>query len=132
MSVPYDVIVNDEVRTMKVKNKTEAVKIADRLRARERASVRVITERGTEVYSKPAPRHINQSPKYSRVVPLPRGVKPPKNALRVAYVRPRRNGAILHDAKTGKYRIMQLDTGKMLDELFDTAAQAGDRLKDGV
>jgi hypothetical protein len=52
--------------------------------------------------------------------------------MRVAYVRPRQNGAILHDAKTGKYYIMKLDTGERLDETFDTAGGAGDRLSRGI
>jgi hypothetical protein len=84
------------------------------------------------VYERPAPKRIRQSPKYSRVVPLPDGVKPPSDAYRVAYVRPRAGGAILHSREDGKYRIMRLDTGKLLPEEYTTAGGAGDALSRGI
>ena len=127
----YNVFVNDE-QVAHLRNKQDAVDIAKRRRLRERAAVRVETERGTVIFEQAAPKRINQSPKYSRVVPLPRGAAPAPKGMRVAYVRPRKGGAILHDATTGKYRIMKLDTGEQLDQEFSTAAQAGDRLTHGV
>jgi hypothetical protein len=126
----YDVIVGGEPR-LHLNNKADAIKKAVRTRIRERAAVKVVTARGTVVFEKPAPKAIRQSPKYSRVVPLPEGVKAPKG-MRVAYVRPRSNGAILHDGKDRVYRIMKLDTGEVLKSEYHTAGEAGDVLTKGV
>jgi len=76
-------------------------------------------------------KHINQIPKYTRVVPLPDGVKPP-NGMRVAYVRPRYNGAILHDPNAGNYAIMELSSGRLLTRRYPTTAKAGARVESGV
>lgn len=131
MSTTYEVVVDSTVRERR-SHKSAAVKLASKLRVRERAPVRVMTSKGNIVWERPAPKHINQSPKYTRVVRLPAGVRPPANGLRVAYVRPRSNGAICYDATAGVYRIMRLDTGEFLDEEFPTCSTAGDRLKQGI
>lgn len=129
-STMYEIVVGHEVRD-RCSRKSKAVLTASKLRLKERADVEVVTNHGTVVWERLAPKHINQSPKYSRTVRLPAGVTPPRG-LRVAYVRPRRNGAIVHDAVSGIYRIMRLDTGEFLTEEFPTTTQAGERLKLGV
>jgi hypothetical protein len=127
----YAVLVNDEVREQ-TRDKTTAIKDATRFRNKERVNVKVATARGTIVFERPAPKKIRQSPKYSRVVRLPAGVTPPPSGYRVAYVRPRADGAILHSRQDGKYRIMRLSTGELLSTEYSTAGEAGDTLKRGI
>lgn len=126
----YSVIVGGE-DVAEVTKKQDAINMANRERNKQRAAVKVVTNNGTVILERPAPKRINQSPRYSRVVPLPTDVKVPEG-MRVAYVRKRRNGAILHDAETGKYSIMDITTGTQLRERFETARDAGQRLKQGV
>lgn len=111
--------------------KATAVEAARDFRRESGEGVVVKTNAGTEVFKQLAKKHIKMSPKYTRVVELPEGFEVPEG-MRAAYVRPRRNGVILHDAETGEYRIQKLDTGELLDEVFEVTREAGARLKQGV
>lgn len=125
-------LAGDKVEDLATKSKkSTAVDVARTERKQSGAHVRVVTGTGTVVFEQEAKKAIKMSPKYTRVCDVPEGVKVPKG-LRVAYVRPRRNGAILHDAETGEYKIMKLDTGELLDETFEVTRDAGARLKAGV
>lgn len=130
----YHVILDGETVEDGLVKKAEATKYADRLRITQRGAVQVVTDAGRVVYDKPAPKHINQSPKYTKRVQLPPGVSIPKGK-RPAYIRPRRGGVILHDDRlpAGEaYTIFNLKTRAELDEHFGTAAEAGRRLSEGV
>lgn len=115
-------------------HKSKKATAVDAARAHRKESgegVRVKTNAGTTVFEQNAKKTIKMSPRYTRVVELPEGVQAP-NGLRVAYVRPRRNGAVLHDAEAQEYRILNLATGEVLDEVFETTRDAGAFLKAGV
>ncbi len=124
----YKVFAGEELVATKSKKAT-AVELARAERKSRNAGVRVETGTGTVVFEAAAPKKIKMTPKYQRVVDLPEGVEAP-DGMRVAYVRPRRNGAILHDGDT--YRIMALDSGDLLEDEFETTREAGARLKEGV
>lgn len=130
-STKYTVFVNDVALEGTKSKRQTAVDLARAERKAQNAAVRVETDKGTVVFEMPAPKKIKMSPQYTRVVDLPEGVKVPEGK-RVAYFRPRRNGAILHDAETGEYSILNVTTGEELDEVFETTRDAGARLKLGV
>lgn len=111
--------------------KATAVEVAREHRKATGEGVRVRTSTGTVVHEQFAKKSIKMSPKYTRTVELPEGFQVPEG-MRPAYVRPRRNGVILHDAESGEYRIQKLDTGELLDETFEVTREAGARLKQGV
>lgn len=111
--------------------KATAVEVARAFRKESGEGVVVKTDAGTEVFKQLAKKHIKMSPKYTRVVDLPEGFEIPEG-MRPCYVRPRRNGVILHDPESGEYHIQKLDTGELLDETFPVTREAGARLKQGV
>jgi hypothetical protein len=115
--------------TKSKKGNAVAEATAARKAAKNRLHVQVLTGNGKVVHDAPAQKHIKMTPRFQRVVPLPDGVTAP-DGFRVAYVRPRRNGAILHDGET--YRIMALDTGELLEDEFEVTRDAGRRLNSGV
>lgn len=125
----YKIFANDELVGTKSKKQT-ATELAKAERKARNAGVRVETGTGTVVFEMAAPKKIKMTPKYQRVQDLPEGVTVP-DGFRVAYVRPRRNGAILHNPEEG-YRIMALDSGELLEDEFETTREAGARLKEGV
>lgn len=125
----YTVFVNDVALEGTKSKKQTAVDLARAERKAQQAAVRVETQAGNVVFEMPAPKKIKMSPQYTRVVDLPEGVEVP-DGKRVAYFRPRRNGAILHDGEV--YTILNVTTGEELDEVFETTRDAGNRLKLGV
>jgi hypothetical protein len=121
----YNVLANGEIVTTKVK-KTEAIEFATAHRNEHRVAVEVITTKGTPVFHLEAPKKIKMSPRYSRVVELPKGVHPPKGK-RVGYYRPRVGLAVLHDpkAETEPYSLFDVTVGVELPERFATTRDAG-------
>lgn len=111
--------------------KQTAVELARAERKQTGDHVVVRTDAGHVAFEQKAKKAIKMSPKYTRLVDLPENVTVPEG-LRPCYVRPRRNGAILHDAESGEYRIMRLSDGELLDETFEVTREAGARLKAGV
>lgn len=128
---------NDELVVVKSKRAT-AVEVARQVRKDEGVGVRVVTGAGNEVFALAAPRKINMSPKYTRVVGLPEGVEAPEGA-RVAYVRPKRGLALLDliDSEAGdddenRYGVLVLATSTLEDERYATTRDGGARLREGV
>lgn len=122
----------NELKELGTKSKkATAVEAARAHRKETGEGVRVKTNAGTVVHEQLAKKQIKMSPKYTRTVELPEGFQVPEG-MRPAYVRPRRNGVILHDAENGVYRIQKLDTGELLDDEFEVTREAGARLKAGV
>jgi hypothetical protein len=122
----YNVITNDETVATR-SNKQAAIKLATEARETDKVAVRVETDKGTVVFEAAAPKKIRMSPRYTRVVPLPEGVTAPEGK-RVAYVRPRRDAAVLHDAESGEYSLLKLSTSKELKGRFETSRAAGKAL----
>src|SRR6476619_3401634 len=81
--------------------KATAVEVARAHRKDTGEGVRVRTQTGNEVFEQLAKKAIKMSPKYTRTVELPEGFEVPEG-MRACYVRPRRNGVILHDAEAGE------------------------------
>lgn len=126
----YRVVLEDTV-LFETESRREAIRKANRAHLRSREPVTVVDGQGKTVFYKPARKQINQIPKYTRVVNLPAGLEVPKG-MRVAYVRPRYNGAILHDPDSGNYAVMELTTGRLLKQRFKTTSEAGNRVVSGV
>lgn len=124
----YTVFAGDTEVGTKSKKAT-AVELARKARDEHKAAVRVVTQTGSVVFEAAAPKKIKMSPPYTRVVDLPEGVEAP-DGMRVAYVRPRRKAAVLHDAEAGEYRILDLATGKLRKDTFATTRDAGKALLD--
>lgn len=113
--------------------KATAVELARDTRA-EGVGVRVETNAGTVVFELAAPKKINMSKPYTRVVDLPEGAKIPAGA-RVAYTRNRKNAAIVHlpEAAEGKqYAVVNFVTGKFLAKSLPTTRACGRFLADEV
>lgn len=132
----YNVLVAGEVVATKTK-KAQALELANATRDADKVAVQVVTTAGTEVLNLAAPKKIRMSPRYTKVQALPAGVELAEDiaGLRVAYVRPQRNGAILHDpeAEAGKqYVVADLKTGKAIKQRFAKTREAGAFLNDGV
>lgn len=108
-------------------NKAKAIELAVAHRDAEKVAVQVVTSKGTVVFEQAAPKKIKMSPKYTRTVELPEGVSVPEG-MRVAYFRPRRGAAVLHDAESGDYRILDTKTGKLRGPVFETTRAAGKAL----
>lgn len=136
MATKYNVIVNDTTVVTKSKRQT-AIDFATELRETDKVAVRVETDKGTVVFEANAPKKIKMSPRYTKVQALPEGVELDESVagLRVAYVRTRRNGAVLHDAsaESGKqYLVVDLSTGKPVKRRFADTRDAGAFIRDGV
>ena len=124
-STKYNLFVGDEAEARATKSKrAQAVELADSIRKEEGVAVRVVTEAGKVVHEAAAPRKINMSRPYTRVVDLPEGVVVP-DGFRVCYHRPRRQSALLHDAEAGEYRILNTKTGKLRKGIFATTREGG-------
>lgn len=108
-------------------NKAKAVELAQATRDEQKVAVRVDTDKGTTVFEAAAPKKINMSPRYTRTVELPEGVIVPEG-FRVAYVRPRRETAVLHNAESGEYRLLNTKTSKFRKGTFETTRDAGKAL----
>lgn len=111
--------------------KANAVDFARDHRKATGEGVLVETSAGNEVHKQLAKKAIKMSPRYTRVVALPEGIDAPEG-MRVAYVRPRRNGAVLHDAEAGAYRLLNLATGEISEDEFETTRDAGAALRVGL
>lgn len=124
----YNVLAGGETLVTKTK-KSDAVEFAQAHRNEHRVSVEVVTTAGKSVFHLEAPKKIKMSPRYSRVVELPKGVSTPKGK-RVAYFRPRVGLAVLHDpkAETEPYSILDTKIGAELPERFATTRAAGQML----
>lgn len=118
----YTVFANDEARATR-SAKPKAVELALALRNDERVDVRVETGAGTVVFEAKAPKRIRMSKPYTRVVELPEGIEVPEG-FRVAYHRPRRKVAVLHDVHEG-YRLLHTGTGELSENVFATTREAG-------
>lgn len=124
MTTTYTIFAGDvEVGTKS--KKSTAVDLARQARAERGVDVRVVTQAGTEVFVLAAPKKIKMSPPYTRVVDLPEGVVVP-DGMRVAYFRPRRNAAVLHDGE--EYFILDTASNELRDETFATTRDAGKAL----
>jgi hypothetical protein len=131
------VAINAEGVETELGHKSKKATAADVARAHRKdtgEAVEVRTGTGNVVFSQAAKKAIKMSPRYTRVVELPEGVAAP-DGLRVAYVRPRRGFAVLHDADAAEgeaYALLVLATGELLDDRFATTRDAGSRMKEGV
>lgn len=136
MSTKYNVIVNDTTVATKSKRQ-QAVDLAEQIRNDEKVAVTVVTTAGNVTLELAAPKKIRMSPRYTKVQALPEGVvlSDEVSELRVAYVRPQRNAAILHDTKADKdkqYVVVDLKTGKAIRQRFAKTRDAGRYINDGV
>lgn len=109
--------------------KSTALDSARAYRDENREAVSVQTEKGTVVLELAAPKKINMSPRYTRVVSLPEGVEVPEGA-RVAYFRPRVQLALLHFAgedvdPEAQYAILDTKAGRVLKRRFPTTRAGG-------
>ena len=106
--------------------KATAVDAARELRKSENVGVAVRTGAGNEVFAMPAPKKIKMSPQYTRTVDLPADVKIPEGT-RVAYIRARKNLAIVHDpsATEGPYSVVNFVTGEVLASELETTRESG-------
>lgn len=132
--VHYSIYVNDSKAEVDETRRARAITYAKRVRRMARAAVRVETPSGRVIFEQPAPRTINQIPKYTKVVALPDGVEAP-SGKRPAYVWTRTGVAVLHDPSAPPpeaYSILVFDTNEELPERFPTAAQAGERIRQGI
>jgi hypothetical protein len=120
----YTVFVNDVALEGTKSKKATAVDLARAERKAQGADVRVETNAGTVVFEAKAPKKIKMSPRYTRVVELPEDAKLPEGA-RVAYIRARKNLAILHDAETGEYAVHDFVKGETLASELETTREAG-------
>lgn len=125
-STKYNVFAADEVREVKSKRQV-AIDLATAIRKDERVAVRVETENGKVVFEAAAPKRIKMSPPYTRVVSLPEDVEVP-DGFRVAYHRPRRKVAVLHDVHEG-YRLLNTETSELSEEVFETTRDCGAAMK---
>ena len=104
--------------------KAQAVEAATEIRNDEKIAVEVTTvPAGTVVFALAAPRKIKMSKPYTRTVELPEGVEVPEG-FRVAYHRPRRKVAVLHDVHEG-YRLLNTATSELSEDVFGTTREAG-------
>ncbi len=111
--------------------KATAIELARATRDETKLAVVVKTGAGNEVLALAAPKKIKMSPRFTRVVELPEGVVVP-DGLRVAYVRARKNVALLHDpsAEDGEqYAFFDYAKGVMRSERFATTRDAGQGFK---
>lgn len=109
--------------------KSKAVEAAEANRGD--APVEVTTGTGTVVHTVPPFKSIKMSPRYTRVAELPEGVEVP-DGLRVAYVRARKNVALLHDPNAESdehYVFFDYVKGEMLEDRFRTTREAGQAFK---
>lgn len=120
----YSVFVGDEAQARETRSKRQvAVDLATELRNSERADVRVVTDRGTEVFAMKAPKKIRMSRPFTRVVTLPEGAIIPEGH-RVAYDRSRKNLAITHSPEEG-YAVVRFTDGTVLADELATTREAG-------
>lgn len=103
--------------------KATAVELAKATRNEQRVAVSVETGNGNVVFEQAAPKTIKMSPRYTRTVELPEGFRVP-DGFRVAYDRRRKNIAIVHNAETGEYRVIDAK-GKALAKGLVTTREAG-------
>jgi len=114
-----------EVRELGVKSKkATAMDLARAERKSTGEAVQVVTDAGTVVFEQAAKKTVKMSPRYTRVVELPEDVIVPEGK-RVAYFRPRVNLAVLHDAESGDYTLLDTAEGMELEETFETTRDAG-------
>lgn len=118
----YTIIAGGESKGTKSK-KTQAVALATELRNELKVDVQVQTGAGTVVFELKAPKKIKMSKPYTRVVSLPEGVEVP-DGFRVAYFRPRRKVAVLHDIHEG-YRLLSTATGELSEDVYETTRDCG-------
>ena len=134
VSTVIDNVFTEALEGKTFNKKATAVKAAQELRDSEGVSVVVQTQTGTVVFEQDAPKKINMSPRYTRVVDLPEGVEAPEGG-RVAYVRPRQNAAVVHFAgeeKGKQYALLNLKTGKLLKQRFATTRDCGQAMSEGA
>lgn len=110
--------------------KQVAIDLATTIRITEKVGVRVETSKGTEVLVLKARKPQKKTPAYTRVVALPDGFEAPEGQ-RVAYLRGRKNAAIMHDAEEMTYTVRRFTTGEVLG-VFSTTRQCGRFLADHV
>lgn len=117
---------NDTVVAEGISKKSKAVEQAVALKKSTRKTHRVLTSSGTEVHVEKGTRGMKITPRYSRTVALPEGVKAPKNA-RVAYLRSRHDAAILaFDGDEGTtYSVLRLSSGEIVADGFEKTREAG-------
>jgi hypothetical protein len=113
----------ESVSTAGITKKAKAVELATELRNESKVSVKVQTSSGTVVFELKAPKKIKMSKPYTRVAQLPEGVEVPEG-FRVAYFRPRRKVAVLHDIHEG-YRLFRTATSELSEEVYETTRDAG-------
>lgn len=116
----------DETEVGTKSKKATAVDAARELRTEQKVGVSVRTGAGNEVFAMPAPKKIKMSPQYTRVVDLPADVKIPEGT-RVAYIRARKNLAIVHDpaAEENPYSVVNFVTGEVLATDLETTRASG-------
>ena len=109
--------------------KATAIERAQAIRLERKATVQVHTGNGTLVFEMKARKPQRKTKPYTRVVALPEGFKVPEGK-RVAYLRTRKNCAILHDFDE-QYWVYGLATNEVLAS-FGTTRQCGRFLADSV
>lgn len=112
----------DEVVATKSK-KAQAVELAQATAKELRTLITVSTEAGTVVGEFKARKPQVKTVPYTRVEQLPEDFKVPEG-FRVAYKRSRKELAIVHNAETGEYRVVNA-RGKALAKGLSTTREAG-------
>lgn len=131
MATKYFILQGDFSSITDVKGKKQAaIDLALAIRAEQKTSVLVVTGAGTVVTHVKARKPQIKTKPYTRVVSLPEGFVAPEGQ-RVAYLRGRKNAAIMHDAEDMTYTVRRFTTGEVLG-VFETTRQCGRFLADHV
>lgn len=107
--------------------KSDAIALANADRDKNRRTVTVRTDKGTEVHVVKGVRPMKSTPRYSRTVELPEGFELPEGA-RPAYLRKKHDSLIVafdNDEKDARYGIVRLSSGELLEQRFAKTREAG-------